>query len=482
MQPMKEHYSVSHWPDEKKIYEKMQELVDQPLRPFKQEAMNRYLNYFEEKCKGSKAMITEAQKVIPGGVQHNLAFNYPFPLVVTKAKGAYLYDIDGNEYIDYLQAGGPTLLGSNYDPVNEKVWEVVRESGPVTGLFHPYEMKLAEKIQECMPWVEKYRCLASGTEADMIAIRVARTFTGKQRIVKVGGAYHGWSDQLVYSLHIPYTKTFEAHGIPKSVSADTSEFFPGDIDGLRKVLEANEQFGGTAAVVIEPFGPESGTRPVALDFAAKCRELCDEFNALLIFDEVVTAFRVGPGGAQGFFNVKPDLTVFGKIVAGGYPMAGGIGGRADIMDCLAAGVKAGKKRAYVGGTLTANPLSCAAGYFAIDEIIRQDAAQKAGQNADKLCEGIQSLIDKYQLPFVTWNTGSICHFESSGVMYLNAADPEIFKKLPQRQHYIEQMGAALTANGVITLAGSRIYTSMADDDTTLSRTLDAFEEVFSNIE
>ena len=221
---------------------------------------------------------------------------------------------------------------------------------------------------------------------------------------------------------------------------------------------------------------------MAKDFAAKVRELCDEFHTLLIFDEVVTAFRVGPGGAQGYFNVKPDLTVFGKIVAGGYPMAGGVGGSEEIMSCIAAGVKAGKKKAYVGGTLTANPLSCAAGYFAIDEIIRQDAAMKAGENGDKLCDGIQKLIDKYELPFVTWNTGSIVHFEVSGVMYLSAADPDVFKKIPERQQYIEEFGAALTANGVITLAGSRIYTSMADNDETIAETLNAFEEVFSNIE
>ena len=479
---MNAHYGVSHWPDEKAVYAKMERLVSEPVYHIKPEAMQRYLRYFEEKCAGSKKMIEEAKRVIPGGVQHNLAFNYPFPLVMIKAEGAYLHDIDGNRYVDYLQAGGPTLLGSNYEPVNQKVWEVVKESGPVTGLFHPYEMKLAEKIRECMPWVEMYRCLASGTEADMVAIRIARTYTGKQRIVKVGGAYHGWSDQLVYSLHIPYTKTFEAHGIPKEVSGNTSEFFPGDIESLRKVLEENEQNGGTAAVIIEPFGPESGTRPVAIDFAQKVRELCDEYQTLLIFDEVVTAFRVGPGGAQGFFNVRPDLTVFGKIVAGGYPMAGGVGGREEIMSCVAAGVKAGKKKAYVGGTLTANPLSCAAGYFAIDEIIRTDAARKAGENGDKLCAGIQRLIDKYDLPFVTWNTGSIVHFEVSGVMYLNAADPDIFKKIPERQHCIEEFGAALTANGVITLAGSRIYTSMADNDETIEETLRAFDEVLSNVE
>jgi glutamate-1-semialdehyde 2,1-aminomutase len=475
-------YGVSAWPDEKQIAEKMDRLVNGPLCKIKPEAMKRYMEYFETKCAGSKKMIEEAGKYIPGGIQHNLAFNYPFPLAVTKAEGAYLYDVDGNRYVDYLQAGGPTMLGSNYKPVQDKVIEVIRESGPVTGLFHEYEMKLARIISESMPSVEKYRSLASGTEADMIAIRIARTFTGRENIVKAGGAYHGFSDQLVYSLHIPGTKAFEAHGIPKEATAHTREFYPGDIDGLRKVLEENEKSGGTAAVIVEPFGPESGTRLAGKEFNQKVRALCDEFAALLIFDEVVTAFRVGPGGAQGYFDIKPDLTVFGKVVAGGYPMAGGVGGRSDIMDCAAAGVKAGKKKAYCGGTLTANPLSCAAGYYAIKEIIEKDAAKKAGENGDRLCAGINGLIDKYDLPFVAWNTGSIVHFEVSGLMYLSAEDPAIMRKIPERQHNIEEFGAALTANGVITLAGSRIYTSMADNDATIAETLAAFDDVFSNIE
>ena len=479
---MDKRYSISKWPDVNLINEKMDKLVNDRLYEIKPRAMERYLSYFDTKCKGSKALNEEAKQYIPGGVQHNLAFNYPFPLAIDRAEGAYLYDVDGNRYVDYLQAGGPILLGSNYKPLTEKVLDVIKKHGPVTGLFHEYELKLAKIIRENMPWVEQYRCLASGTEADMVAIRVARTFTGKQRIVKVGGAYHGWSDQLVYSLHIPYTKTFEAHGIPDEASMNTTESYPGDIDSLRRILEENEKAGGTAAVLIEPFGPESGTRMTQFDYCAKVRELCDEFDALLIFDEVVTAFRAGPGGAQGYFNVRPDLTVFGKIVAGGFPMAGGVGGREDIMSCMAAGVKAGKKRAYVGGTLTANPLSCAAGYYAIKEIIEKDAARKAGENGDKLCSGIQQLIDKYELPFVVWNIGSIVHFEVSGVMYLSVKDPDIFKKIPQRQHHIEQFGAALTANGIITLAGSRIYTSMADNDDTIEETLKGFEEIFQNIQ
>ena len=475
-------YGISAWPDHKTVYSSMDKLINGPILRIRPEAMKEYMGYFENSCKGSKETIEKAKAVIPGGVQHNLAFNYPFPLAVTRAEGPYLYDVDGNRYIDYLQAGGPTLLGSNYPAVREKVINVINESGPCTGLFHEYEMKLAEIITRNMPWVEMYRSLASGTEADMVAIRIARTFTGKKKIIKVGGAYHGWSDQLVYSLHIPGTKTFEAHGIPKEASVHTQEIAPNDTEGLKKLLQANLADGGTAAVIVEPLGPESGTFPVARDFNGKVRELCDEFGALLIFDEVVTAFRVGPGGAQGYFNVRPDLTVFGKIVSGGYPMAGGIGGRADIMACIAAGVSPGKPRAYVGGTLTANPVSCAAGYFAISEIVEKDAAAKAGEQGDRLAAGLKELIERHDLPFVVWNTGSILHFEVAGMMYLSASDPEIIRKIGERKHAVEEYGAALTANKVITLAGSRIYTSMADNDDTLDETLKAFEQVMQNIE
>lgn len=477
-----DHYGVSRWPDAKDILKRMDKLVNDRIYSLKPEALKGYLKYFEEKCQTSKLLTDKAKQRIPSAVQHNLAFNYPFPLAIKKAEGAYLTDADGNEYIDYLQCGGPIILGNNYKPVQEKVMEVIKETGPVVGLFNEYEFKLAEIINKYMPHVEKYRALASGTESDMVAIRVARAFTGKKKIIKEGSAYHGWSDQLVYSLHMPDTGTYEAHGIPKECTANTTDFYPGDIEDLRRQLIENEKDGGTAAVLLEPFGPESGTRPNEKDFCKKVREICDEFGTLLIFDEVVTGFRVGPGGAAGYFGVVPDLTVFGKIVSGGYPMAGGVGGREDVMSVVAAGVQSGKPRAYAGGTLTANPLSCAAGYYAIKEIVEKDAAKKAGENGDKLCDGINELVKKYDLPFVVWNTGSILHFEMNGFMYLSGKDPEMGEKYAARKKNLEEIGAALTANGVITLAGSRIYTSMADNDETIAKTLAAFDDVFKNIE
>ena len=316
-------YAISHWPDTDEILAKFDRLTKQPMRPIRRDRMEEYLGYFETRCTRSKALTDEAKQLIPGGVQHNLAFNYPFPLCITKADGAYMWDLDGNQYTDFLQAGGPTVLGSNYEPVQKKVIELIRECGPVTGLFHEYEYKLAKLINKHMPAVELFRMLGSGTEGVMAAIRAARTFTGKKKVIKVGGDYHGWSDQMVYSLHIPGTKRMEATGIPRSASRHTQEFYPHNLGQLRRTMMLNRLRGGTAAVIVEPLGPESGTRPVHHDFNQKLRDLCDEFGALLIFDEVVTGFRLGMGGAQGYFDVAPDLTVFGKCITGGYPMAGG---------------------------------------------------------------------------------------------------------------------------------------------------------------
>lgn len=475
-------YAISYWPDTDEILSALDRLVNQPMRPVRREKMQEYLAYFEQKCSGSKRLNDQARKFIPGGVQHNLAFNYPFPLAIKKADGAYLWDVDGNRYIDFLQAGGPTLLGSNYKPVQEKVIELIKDCGPVTGLFHEFELKLAELINRHMPSVELFRMLGSGTEGVLAAIRAARTFTKKAKVIKVGGAYHGWSDQMVFGLHIPGTGPMEAFGIPQGCYKDTQEVFPNDVEGLRALLEKNRSEGDTAAVIVEPLGPESGTRPVRRDFNQKVRELCNEFGALLIFDEVVTGFRVGLGGAQGYFGVKPDLTVFGKCVAGGYPAAGGLGGRADVMSCLAAGLEAGKPRAYVGGTLSANPLSCAAGYYSILEIEKTKAHVKAGQAGDKLTKGLQDIIKKYNLPFVAFNHGSICHLETSAVMLIDLKNIKALPEIKPRKHMMEEMGAAFSAEGIITLAGSRLYTSMADTDEVVKGALAGFERVFQNIE
>lgn len=484
---------VSRWDDPDLINEQLRKLTAQPLWEVDPVYYrDTILRYFDEKCDRSKAVYDEAKQYIPGGVQHNLAFNVPFPICVTKAEGAYLYDKNGNRYIDFLQAGGPTILGSNYEPIRRKVIELLESCGPVTGLLHEAELLIAREIHRHMPAIEMFRMLGSGTEADMAAMRIARIATGKKRIIKVGGAYHGWSDQLVYGLKIPGSRALlESHGIPGGCYGTTDEVRPNDLNMLEGMLKRNRLRGGTAGVLIEPVGPESGTRPVAHNYNANVRKLCDRYGALLIFDEVVTGFRVALSGAQGYFGVTPDLTVFGKIVAGGYPAAGGVGGKKEYAGLMAAGLATGKHRAYVGGTLAANPLSSLAGYTAIQEIERTNACEIAGRQGDKLADGLKSLVAKYGLPYVVYNQGSIVHLECTGAMSFDFSSMSFLKSamgllkhkdmMYERKDAMERMGAAYMANGIVTLAGSRLYTSLADTDEVIADALTRFDEVFSHV-
>lgn len=483
-------FAIDEYLDAAAVTKQLDELTKKPIYSIRPEKLKEYCEeYFDKKCSKSKEMIAEAKTIIPGGVQHNLAFNYPFPIVITKAEGAKLYDIDGNEYYDLLQAGGPTIIGSNDPVVKEAVIDLLNTCGPSTGLFHEYEYKLAKKISECVPSVDKFRMLGSGTEACMCALRIARLKTGKKNVLKMGGAYHGWSDQLAYGMRIPGTKGTQAKGIPNYVFQHTDEFFPNDLEDLERKLKLNEMKGGTAAVYIEPIGPESGTRPVSREFVQSCEFLAHKYGALLICDEVVSGFRIGLSGAQGYFGINPDLTVFGKIIAGGYPGAGGVGGHDDCMAHLGAGLDAsGKKiaKALCGGTMAATPISCVAGYTAICEIEKRNACEVAGRMGDRLTKGIQQLITKYDLPFVAFNTGSICHLDSVGTMHFFIdwkkpwTIPNVLKQTDRRRVEMEHIGAAYMAEGIITLAGSRLYTSAAYNEEMIDDVISRFERVFAN--
>ena len=483
-------FAISEYPDAAAVNQQLNDLIKKPIYTITPAALAAYEeNYFEKKCAKSKAMIAEAKSIIPGGVQHNLAFNYPFPLVFTAAKGNKLYDLDGNEYYDFLQAGGPTVLGSNPPEVREQVIDLLNTCGPSTGLFHEFEYKLAKKISDCVPTVDMFRMLQSGTEACMLAARIARLATKNRNIVKMGGAYHGWSDQLGYGIRIPGTKFTQANGVPIRLMRDTQEFFPGDLDALERVLRRNMFRGGTAAVYLEALGPESGSRPVDKNFCKGVERLCRKYGALLVFDEVVTGFRVGMSGAQGYFDCSPDLTVFGKVVAGGYPGAGGVGGKKEYMKYLGAGLDGAVKvkKAFCGGTLSATPLSCAAGYFTLEEMDRTNACVKAGQMGDRITKGLQEIIAKRHLPFVAFNQGSICHLETVGTLQFSIdwskpwTIPSVLKATDARKTEMTHMGAAYMAEGLVTLAGSRLYTSAAYTEADIDDALSRFDKVFANV-
>jgi len=482
-------FAIDEYLDAEKVTKELDELIKKPMYSIKPDELKKIVDeYFEKKCKKSKEMIEKAREVIPGGVQHNLAFNYPFPIVITKAEGAKLYDIDGNEYYDLLQAGGPTMIGSNDPVVRDHVIELLQTCGPSTGLFHEYEYKLAELIKECVPSVDKFRMLGSGTEACMCALRIARLKTGHKNVLKMGGAYHGWSDQLAYGMRVPGTKWLKCEGVPKFVFKHTDEFFPNDLKDLERKLKRNQLTGGTAAVYIEPIGPESGTRPVSKEFVQGCERLAHKYGALLVCDEVVSGFRIGLSGAQGYYGIDPDLTIFGKVIAGGYPGAGGVGGHADCMAHLGAGLdSSGKKikKAMCGGTMAATPISCVAGYYAISEIKRRNTCEVAGRMGDRLTKGLQELIKKYDLPFVAFNIGSVCHLDSVGTMHFHIdwskpwTIPNVLKETSARQKEMEHIGAAYMSEGLITLAGSRLYTSGAYTEEMIDDVLARFERVFA---
>lgn len=477
-------------PGTAQVIRELDDLIKRPIHSISPEYLKKVeTEYFDGKCTKSKEMVEHAGKVIPGGVQHNLAFNHPFPLAFDSAKGAKLYDVDGNEYLDFLQAGGPTVLGSNPDSVREKVEELLDHCGPSTGLLHEYEVKLAQLIVDLVPSVDKFRMFNSGSEACSAAARVARLATGNKHILKMGGAYHGWSDQLAFGIRIPGSKFTQSKGLPLSNFVFTEEFFPGDLKALERNLKLNKLRGGTAAIFLEPVGPESGTRPISAEFVQGARDLATKYGALLVFDEVVTAFRLSPHGAQHLYGVTPDLTVFGKVIAGGYPGAGGLGGPDKYMQYLAAGIHGDTKikKALVGGTMAATPLSSLAGYYTLKEIAETGACEKASAMGDRLTDELREIIARRRLPFVAFNQGSICHLETVGTMHFTLdwsrpwEIPDVIKQTSARKAEMEHMGAAYMAEGIVTLAGSRLYTSAAYTEELIDEALTRFDRIFEHV-
>jgi glutamate-1-semialdehyde 2,1-aminomutase len=313
----------------------------------------------------------------------------------------------------------------------------------------------------------------------MLAIRIARVATNRKWIIKIGGSYHGWSDQLVYDMHVPGTKLLESHGIPKNVFKFTDSCPPNDIETLRQMFKEKRK---VAAVLIEPMGGESGANPVRPGFNKEVEELCHENKALLISDEVVCAFRLHMGGGQAYYGYDPDLSVFGKIVGHGYPSAAAIGGKEEYMKFCAAGVGGGK-RAYSGGTLAANPLTCAAAYHAIKLVEETNATEIAGKAGARLANGLNQVFEKYEnLPWFAYNLGGTVHFHTSCLFGLSFDIPEQVGQLPLRKKFMEHIGAALVDQEIISVAGSRFYMCILHTDEIIDQTVYKIDKICQQIE
>lgn len=464
------------------IIANLRRIVTSPTHPISEENLSKEKKTYYDKHPKSAKLFEEAKKVIPGGVEHNLSLNKPFPLTIDRVKGYKMWDVDGNDYIDYLMCGAPIILGHHLDELDDEIIKIIKEKGPASGVTSEYEILAAKEIIKHMPAVEMVRFFQSGTEAVMAALRLARVYTDKKYVIKIGGSYHGWSDQMVYSLHIPGTGPIEASGIPDSCHKYTLSVPPNKFKKLRKTFEKAEAKGGVAAVIAEPVGGESGTHPVHPDWNKTIRELCDEFNSLMIYDEVVTGFRLDMGGAQKYFGILPDLTVLGKIVGHGYPSCGALAGRKKIMVNLSAGVEGVVKRAYTGGTLAANPITTAACYHAIKLIEKYDAIKKATDYANKLGKEMNDLFEtREDLPFFVYNFGPIMHYETSSFFAVKLTDKDAMNQIFRRREIAEEYQLAIHNRGVHTLAGTRMYTCMQHDQDALDKTIKTWVEILSLI-
>jgi glutamate-1-semialdehyde 2,1-aminomutase len=457
---------------------KIETVINQPMRKFKPDALRGVIERYEANHQRSREVFERMRKIIPGGVEHNLAFNYPFPLASKRVYDCWMETVDDVKLLDYLMCGGPIILGHQYKPLIDKVVETIQEVGPCHGITNEYEYLAAEALQKHFPSCEILRWLQSGTEADMLAIRIARTFTNKKWIIKIGGSYHGWSDQLVYDMHIPGLKFMESHGIPKNVFKFIDSCPPNDIEELRRMFKEKRK---VAAVIVEPMGGESGANPVRPGFNKEIEELCHENRTLMISDEVVCAFRLHMGGGQAYFGYTPDLSVFGKIVGHGFPSAAAIGGRADVMSVCAAGVSGGKK-AYSGGTIAANPLTCAAAYHAIKLVEETNATEIAGRAATRLATGFNEVFQKHNLPWFSYNYGGTVHFHTSCMFGLDLNDPIQSGEIPKRKDFMAEMGAAMVDQEIISVSGSRFYTCIQHTDELIDKTIEKIDKICQMIE
>ena len=351
----------------------------------------------------SKELFAASLKHIPGGVNSPVrAFRAVGgePFFVDRAKGAHIWDVDGNDYIDYVGTWGPAILGHAHPGIIQAV-QSAAERGTSFGIPNPYEPRMAELIKELFPSVDKVRMCNSGTEACMSAIRVARGFTGRDKIIKFDGCYHGHSDSLLVQAGSG-ALTFgnpDSAGVPKEFTQHTIVLPYNDLDAVCQAMKANP--GQIAGIILEPVVGNAGLILPKDGFLEGLREVTKQHDSLLIFDEVMTGFRVAPGGAQQLFSIVPDLTCLGKIIGGGLPV-GAFGGRADVMDCLAP-----LGPVYQAGTLSGNPLAMAAGIVALEALKSGEVHQRLDQLGDRLENGMKKAAERANLDVTLQRCGSM---------------------------------------------------------------------------
>ncbi len=357
--------------------------------------LDRYISEFA----ASRRRYEEAKKIFPDGVTHEARGLEPFPIYIDRQRGARKWDIDGHEFIDYWTGHGSMLLGHSHPDMVAAVHKQIEKSTHIGGC-HEGEIEWGRLIQKLVPSVEKLRFVGSGTEATLMAIRLARMYTGRPKLLKFLGHFHGWHDAVMPGAYAPY-ETADVPGVPEDVSNNTVVIPPNDLNILEKTLSSDSKIG---AVILEPTGGHWGAVPIRGEFLKALRELTAKHGQMLIFDEVITGFRVAPGGAQEYYGIKPDLTTMAKIVAGGLP-GGCLGGRADLIEQIAQ--RPGKPKMRHPGTYNANPLSAAAGIATLKLVATGEPCRRANAMGLLLRNRLNQMFAEQDWPWVAYSDFSV---------------------------------------------------------------------------
>jgi glutamate-1-semialdehyde 2,1-aminomutase len=360
---------------------------------------------YRERTPRSAALAAEALALLPSGVTHDVRHMKPYGIYVERASGSRKWDVDGHEYVDYFGGHGSLLLGHNH-PTVVAATQAALARGTHFGANHAGEVRWAEIVCELIPSAERVRFTSSGTEATLLAVRLARAATGKPKLVRFMTQFHGWHDHMTsgFSSHFDGTPTV---GVVAGVAENVILLPPGDVAALRETLDRHDDI---ACVIVEPTGTNFGAVPLAPEFLSVLREETERRGVLLVFDEVITGFRVSPGGAQAEFGITPDLTALAKILAGGLP-GGAVCGRRDILDAIdfEAMERSGREKIVHPGTYNGNPLSAAAGTATLGIVRDTPACNCANATAQMLRTRLNEVIARASLPWAVYGTFSGFH-------------------------------------------------------------------------
>ena len=434
------------------------------------------LEEYIAKHPGSAQRYEESVTIFPGGVTHDTRYATPFPLFMTHGEGPRKWDVDGNEYVDYVSGHGSLLLGHSHPAIVEAVSHQIQR-GTHLGASTDEELRWARAIKALMPSIEKVRFHSSGTEATLMAMRLARAYTGKDKVIKLQDHFHGWHDYAMAG------SDRSAPGIPDA-SMGTMVVAPaGNLAAVEDALNRNNDI---AALILEPSGAHMGQMPFDTPVYLKgLRELTADHGVVLIFDEVVTGFRASLGGVQGRYGISPDLTTMAKIVAGGLP-GGAVGGKADIIDMIAhRGDPAwdNSRRVYHAGTFNANPLSAAAGATALELVASQPINERADAMAARLKAGFNEALGRLEIPGHVHGIASMLHV----VLADCDCDREICT-MPHRQISEAAASAATTAmkrglqnRGVDIMGRETILVSGVHNEADVDQTIEAFADTMAAV-